>query len=174
MFKFSRQSLCKSFNLIIVSALRLKNPNLITRFAALFLCFWISGAACAIPCIASEIRAELAKASDFAVTSEETACPISGGDCCHGKTAESELDLSSFALPQKNAPQFDCCVFANFLIQPGQKIGQMDAPIFLSAIAKVKFSFPAIKQHQHLSAETYQTTPRTRGSTHLSNCVFLI
>lgn len=148
----------------------------VSRFIALFICVWMSGAACLLSCGAMEVRAALAETHEHeALQLIEESCPLHTHDCCDGKTEtkedENAVSLSAF---RRQTPSLDCCSPLHFVqTNVAPNAGQVDAPV-LTAVAPIKPTLPVFERRRVSFQKTYQTIPLNRGSTHLRNCVFLI
>lgn len=147
----------------------------ISQLTALFLCFWISGAICAVLChqAGAKVLAVENRRETRETVQKTVSCPM------HQQAAErsgenSQTTANSFVPQRQDAPDISCCPFTSFFTNTPQKINQTDVAVFVAA-APLKFDFAVSFKQREIPLEiNYQTVPRTRGDTYLRNCVFLI
>lgn len=151
--------------------------QIISQCAALFLCFWMSGAICAVVCCATEtsfLAAEL-QATNGSGVQENISCPMHKQAATQSPERNSSVISNSFASsPSPNALISKCCNLASYFITARQTTDQTDVSFFVVA-ARHRFDFAAtFKSRRALPQTNYQIAPQSRGDTYLENCVFLI
>lgn len=136
------------------------------KFAALFLCVWLSGATCAIACGAATVAA-----GEAAAQAEAPSCHAGNHET---QNAGDKDELAPFVSSKNTVPTLDCCAFLKITAERAQKIAQFDANV-AAPVAPFKFAAPVFVARQTVSFQKfYQPIPLNRGSTYLRNCVFLI
>jgi hypothetical protein len=150
-----------------------------SRFTALFLMVWLSGAACLLSCGTMQARAALATHNEHEVVQvvEEASCPMGSHRCCHGKAEknqETDENTASLSSPSKQTPSLDCCSPLHFVqINVAHNIKQVDTTISVP-VAAIEPLKPAFKRQKVSFQQAYQPISLNRGSTYLRNCVFRI
>lgn len=138
-----------------------------SRFVALLLCIWLSGATCAVNCLAAHRPTET-------VANEMGAmCPLKNHGCCKGKTAKSGANEISLNFGEQNdTPTFDCCSLVNIRSEAARKLDRFDAFVLTNSTPKI--SFAQTKRQTVSFNNSYRKPPQNRGETYIKNCVFLI
>ncbi|MBC7795507.1 MAG: hypothetical protein H7Z37_01385 [Pyrinomonadaceae bacterium] len=138
-----------------------------SRFVALLLCIWLSGATCAVNCLAAH-RPKETVANDAGAM-----CPLKNHGCCKGKTAKSDANEISSNFGERNdAPTFNCCSLANVKSEAARNLDKFDAFVSTDSTPKTYFAQP--KRQTISFRKSYQTPPQNRGKTYIKHCVFLI
>lgn len=140
--------------------------KLSSRFVALLLCFWLSGAVCVLAC------GTAAQTEKTSVAGAST-CPMHNHQAAEADS-QTNSKTANFSEHQNHAPKMNCCAFGYFLTNSAQTSGQTNLSFAAATAAPVKFNFPANARREISFPRIYQTIPRTRGDTYLRNRVFRI